>query len=88
VGAKFQLWQSKLTFSSPAAARRLAQSEELFERYVSELRRLFDEHKALLPPEVAERGLVVLRRAAKSTQPDMDVNDTMASASGALRSKI
>lgn len=45
--------------------------EDLFSRYVAELHRLFDEHKALLPPEVAARGLIISRRTAKVTQPDL-----------------
>jgi len=43
-----------------------AQVEEVFARYVAELRRVFDENKdACLPPEVAARGLTVVKRDAK-----------------------
>lgn len=68
----------------PQKAPSAAAVEELYARYVAELRRLFDEHKALLPPEVAARGLVVSRRVAKSIsllQPDMPVPSTAALAS-------
>ena len=59
----------------PQQAPSAAAVEELFARYVAELRRLFDEHKALLPPDVAARGLAVSRRTARSTsQPDLTAN--------------
>jgi len=40
-----------------------AKIEECFKKYVTELQRMFDEHKdSCLPPEVAARGLKVIRR--------------------------
>ncbi|KAG8467291.1 hypothetical protein KFE25_000607 [Diacronema lutheri] len=47
----------------PACARPSEEVvNEVFARYTAELRRLFDEHKALLPAGVAARGLTIVRR--------------------------
>jgi hypothetical protein len=36
--------------------------QRIFQAYLASLRALFEEHKHLLPPEVAKKGLTVIHR--------------------------
>jgi 1-acyl-sn-glycerol-3-phosphate acyltransferase len=60
----------------PQPAPSEAAVEEVFARYTAELTRLFDEHKALLPPDVAAQGLTIVRRtrSARRGKPPQATN--------------
>ena len=61
------VWGEPVSVGPPNDAPTDAEVEEVYERYVAELRRLFDAHKdACLPPEVAALGLTITRRTSSA----------------------
>jgi len=60
-------WGDAVFVGEPNANPTDAQVEAVFERYVVELQRVFDAHKyTCLPPDVAARGLTIVRRSVSS----------------------
>lgn len=62
-------WGNAVSVGPKIADPTDAQVEEVFGRYVAELERVFDENKdKCLPPEVAARGLTIVKRSAKPSK--------------------
>ena len=59
-------WGAPVPVGPPNAKPSDAEVEAVFAAYVTELRRVFDAHKGTcLPPEVADKGLLVVKRGSK-----------------------
>lgn len=60
-------WGDAVDVGAPNPDPTDAQVEAVFERYVAELQRVFEAHKhTCLPPDVAARGLTIVRRSSSS----------------------
>lgn len=63
-------WGAPVPVGPPNAAPTDAEVEAVFDKYVAELRQLFDANKhTCLPPEIAEKGLTIVKRSGSGSAP-------------------